>query len=81
MQSMFKKGIGSSDEYFLKNYQINSVIFVQALMVFNFLLVLIKRKVNVKFMLVSLKALCTYSLYFFIKKITDYNRFKTCQVQ
>jgi hypothetical protein len=45
------KGLGHRTNKF------NSVTFVQAQMVFIFLLVLIKRKVNVKFMLASLKAL------------------------
>ncbi len=50
-----QKGIESQDNIFLRANKIKLVIFVHAQMVFKFKITLLKRKINIKFFLASLK--------------------------
>jgi hypothetical protein len=52
-----EKGIESQDNIFLRANKIKLVISVHAQMVFKFKLTLLKRKINVKFFLASVKTL------------------------
>jgi hypothetical protein len=52
-----QKGIESQDNIFLRANKIKLVIFVHAQMVFKFKLTLLKRKINIKFFLASVKTL------------------------